>query len=170
MPVRCPLGADGLFECVKVWQSVRMRKPRFKDVRRRIPPPPIIEDERVGIRLTQHLVAWIDPADWPEASQYVWCAAKHPHTWYAVTTKVGRTLYLHDLIMKPGPGFEVDHFRNPSGLFCQRWNLRNVSHAENMRNSRRCVGGRCFQKMLEHAALSTEEKLSAAFALAEEKR
>ena len=70
-----------------------------------------------------------------------------PSTFGAQTTHDGRTLYLHDLLMNPPIGLEVDHL-NGSGLMNCRWNLRICTHQENLLNSRRCEGQACIREML----------------------
>ena len=79
---------------------------------------------------------------------YVWCAAEHGHTHYAKSSIGGATVYLHDLIMKPPKGLEIDH-ENGSGLMNCKWNLRVCSHSENMKNSRRCSGLACLRQAVE---------------------
>jgi hypothetical protein len=102
-------------------------------------------------------MAWVDGADYPLVAAYIWRAVKKHRAWYAVTDRDGRTVGMHDLILPPPSGLEIDHC-NGNSLWNFRWNLRAVTHAENMRNSRRCVGGACLQKMLEHEVLTWEER------------
>lgn len=118
-------------------------------------------DGIVGIRLTRGLIAWIDEADLYLVSGRIWRAVRRGYAWYAVADIDGKPVYMHDLLMKPSKGFEVDHL-NGNGLWNFRWNLRNVSHQVNMLNSRRCIGGDCLQKLLEHDALDLSEKQAAA--------
>lgn len=66
------------------------------------------------------------------------------HTWYIVNNKqktmpyvvtnVGRTsLYLHDFLVQPKLGFEVDH-ADGDGLNNVRLNLREATHSQNCQN------------------------------------
>jgi hypothetical protein len=134
-------------------------------MRRRKPPEPIRLDGVVGIPLTRNKTAWVDAADYPLVADHIWYAMPRGQRWYAVTHIGKTTKTMQDVIMSPAKGLEIDH-RCGESLWNMRWNLRELTHSENMRNSRRCIGGKCEQRMREHEVLSWEEKLAAAEAAA----
>lgn len=74
------------------------------------------------------LVAWVDEADAPAVLGRSWHLHDHGYA------RCGK-LYLHRMLMAPGPGLEVDHI-DGDGLNCQRENMRVVTHAQNGQNVR----------------------------------
>lgn len=90
----------------------------------------------VIIQLTQGKSTIIDDSDTNKVSRYKWYANKVGNTWYARTNiRRGKTIYLHQLIIKCKKGQEVDH-RNHNGLDCRRENLRKVTRSQNTMNHR----------------------------------
>lgn len=87
------------------------------------------------IPLSRGLVALVDPADYERVSQYKWYAMPHGHTFYAARTENRRTILMHFFIVGQEPGKETDHWDH-DGLNNRRYNLRIVTHAENMANCR----------------------------------
>lgn len=92
----------------------------------------------VKIPLTQGLVALVDQADAQILNQFKWCATRRGATWYAVRGTYlpdgRRTLmYMHTAIT----GYHRTDHVNGDGLDNRRCNLRAVTQAENMKNTRR---------------------------------
>lgn len=97
------------------------------------------------IPLGRGLVAKIDDADWDSVIQHRWFACKNDHktlpaTWYAAATVKdgsgkGRTVSMHQFLMKPPAGMAVDH-QDHDGLNNQRSNLRLCTASENQINRR----------------------------------
>jgi hypothetical protein len=85
------------------------------------------------INLTQGKFAQADDADYDWLNQWKWTARKDRNTYYAVREADGKTIYMHRLIMNTPDNQEVDH-RDRNGLNCQRNNMKNCSHAENLQN------------------------------------
>lgn len=112
------------------------------------PPEPIRRDGIVGIPLTQGAVAWLDESDYPIVAPYVWRTLKRGWNTYAIARVNGHTTTMQKLIMKPEKGLEIDHC-DGVGTHNFRWNLRAVSHRENMLNSRRCRGQHCLRQVVE---------------------
>lgn len=91
------------------------------------------------VPLTQGLEAIIDATDAHLVDGHNWCAVKIGRTFYAMRSVVRnghkRTLYLHRAILGAG---EVDH-ASGDGLDNRRSNLRDVTHGQNMMNTRLSV-------------------------------
>jgi hypothetical protein len=93
----------------------------------------------VEIPLTQGKVTIIDDGDDALVSGHRWCARRtkcgdgNRVKWYAVSSRGGRTIYMHRLLMGE-PASEVDH-RDGDGLNNQRTNLRLASRQQNQVNS-----------------------------------
>lgn len=102
----------------------------------------------MGIRLTRGKVAWLDESDYPIVAPYVWRTLKRGRNFYAIARVNGHTKTMQNLLMNPPKGMEVDHICGES-LWNFRWNLRNVSHSDNMKNSRRCSGLGCLRNVPE---------------------
>lgn len=86
------------------------------------------------IELTQGQTALIDDEDFESVSKHHW----HYDNGYALTNMLQEngkrsTVRLHQFIMKPAKGIQVDH-RNGLGTDCQRHNLRIATPLENSRN------------------------------------
>lgn len=93
------------------------------------------------IRLTRGKYALVDDEDYVWLSAFKWYANKastaltyyvHRQVWIP-SLKGQRQVAIQNAIMKPPPGFEVDHI-DRNGLNNQRRNLRVVTHSENCRN------------------------------------
>lgn len=90
------------------------------------------------IPLTQGKVALVDAEDFQRVSQFKWHAFKNQSgKWYARSTslvrKIGKSLWMHRLILNIGDEHKVDH-RDGDGLNNQRTNLRAATSAQNSYN------------------------------------
>ena len=93
------------------------------------------------IGLTQDRVALVDDEDFEYLNQFRWCALKVKNTFYAVRNSVGAngkrmTVLMHRIINETPDGLEVDHI-DSNGLNNQKNNLRNCTHAQNLRNQKK---------------------------------
>jgi len=79
------------------------------------------------------LAAMVDPADYEWLRQYAWYAEASRGTIYACTFCKGKRCPMHRMLMNPPAGMEVDH-KNRNSLDNHRINLRNCTHAQNVRN------------------------------------
>lgn len=87
------------------------------------------------IPLTKGQFAMVDNADFDWLSQFKWYAQKWRNGYYAARVDNGTIRRMHQVIMNPAAGLEPDH-RDHNGLNNQRYNLRNVTHAQNTQNRR----------------------------------
>ena len=99
------------------------------------------------------LFALVDDADVPLVSEYTWHRKPSSTTVYAATNIIGSngkrtTLSMHRLILQAKSGQEVDH-KDHDGLNNQRENLRLVSRAQNVHNTRP-FRGRKFKGVYRH--------------------
>lgn len=83
----------------------------------------------------------LDKDDYDLCKVRSWHLSKAPNTFYALTDVFldnGRrtTVQIHQMIMKPKPGFVVDHI-NGNGLDNRRCNLRVTTMKMNSRNTRK---------------------------------
>ncbi len=97
-------------------------------------------EEFVSIPLPGGHVLLVDVADLRLALGHTWAAKKNRHVFYAAAARrVGkgspRTVYLHNLLMRPERGFIVDH-RDGDGLNNRRTNLRISTPTQNQQNAR----------------------------------
>jgi len=84
------------------------------------------------IELTRGKVAIVDDDDYDRVSKYKWFSVWDGHNWYAATGH--GCLKLHRFIMEiDNPKIEIDHI-DGDGLNCQRENMRECGHAQNLRN------------------------------------
>lgn len=94
------------------------------------------------IPLTQGQQAIVDDEDFEHFSTFKWYARKSSHTYYACrssTYGTRKSIMMHRVIMQAKPGQIVDHI-NQNGLDNRRANLRFVTHAENILNSKHTKG------------------------------
>jgi len=86
------------------------------------------------IQLTQSAVAFIDDENFERVNQYKWYATKMKDgKFYAQSWMKGQRIYLHNFIMQPPIGLEVDHI-DRNGLNCTYENMRLATHSENCVN------------------------------------
>ncbi len=86
------------------------------------------------IPLGKGLFAMVDAADYDQVSKYHWCAIRPGGgNVYAVTTRNGKTVYMHRMLMRPRKGYVVDHI-DGNGLNNRRCNLRVCTPAQNLVN------------------------------------
>ena len=108
------------------------RAKRQPVVRTKPPAPP--NDEIRYIALTQGKFAIVDAADYEWLSRYKWYTTNgHAGKCYAAYHRSGQPVLMHRLIMKPPPGFVIDHI-DGNGLNNRRSNLRICTQAQNLRN------------------------------------
>jgi len=93
------------------------------------PKPDTPEGDVRQIPLGDGFYAYVDVADFEWLSRWTW----HLYGGYAARYQNGKYVYLHREIMQPAKGMIVDH-KNRNKLDDTRANLRNATHAENMRN------------------------------------
>lgn len=86
--------------------------------------------EMKTIPLTQGKVALVDDEDFEQLSKYKWFVVFDGHNWYAATKKERRQLRMHNFLMQPTTGMEVDH-EDRNSLNNQRSNLRVCQHHQN---------------------------------------
>lgn len=117
-----------------------------RNFRAKVPPPVRVEppeppnDKVRYISLTRGLYAIVDAEDYGWLSRYKWHASSRDAP-YAYCTVNGKNIAMHRMIMRPPKGMVVDHI-NGNGLDNRRCNLRVCRQDQNMRNSRRHVGGK----------------------------
>lgn len=99
------------------------------------------------IRLVDGSVALIDDEDYDLVRGHRWTA----HKGYAVRSK--DTKYMHNLVMETNDGMEVGHV-NRDHMDNRRCNLRECTHAENMRNMTKQSGTSSIYKGVSHHAPS----------------
>lgn len=98
--------------------------------------------EYIRIPLTRGLVTLLDADDEHLVAGRSWCAVPSPlaaQTWYAQshepgTGKHGKSIRMHQAILKVPPGWHVDHI-NGDGLDNRRANLRPSTPSQNAFNS-----------------------------------
>lgn len=107
------------------------------------------------IPLTRGMFATVDEADYEELAKFKWHTARYVNRAgtvydYArrnVKVRPGRPpkgkqvgVLMHVQLMNPPPGFRVDHIEPAGTLDNRRSNLRVVTHAQNIMNSRKAKG------------------------------
>lgn len=90
--------------------------------------------ETVTIPLTKGMSTVIDASDAHLVAGSKWRASQAGRKWYAATTRGGRTVYLHRLLMGSPEGVLIDH-RDNDGLNNRRANLRLANKSLNGANS-----------------------------------
>jgi len=91
------------------------------------------------IALTKGKVAIVDAADFAWLSRYPWSAWQHGRTFYARRGRANHIVHMHRQIMRPPPGYVVDHI-DGNGLNNRRSNLRICTPAQNACNTRPALG------------------------------
>lgn len=89
-----------------------------------------------SIPLTQGKCALVDDEDYEYLNQWKWYADRARNTFYAERMEgwpLRKVVRMHAVIMKTPDGMKTDH-KDGNGLNNQRYNLRNCTHPENMRN------------------------------------
>ncbi len=87
------------------------------------------------IPLSRGAVAVVDDEDFDELSKYSWYLHPASTNLYAARNEGNRAIMMHDQIMNPPNGMEVDHIRGLT-LDNRRSELRICTHAQNQRNMR----------------------------------
>lgn len=90
-------------------------------------------DGTLGIPLTKGYVALIDSIDLDVISDRCWAAQETKTNTYAVGCKNGKTIRMHDVIMRPAAGQQVDH-KDGCGIRNVRSNLRCCTVSQNSCN------------------------------------
>lgn len=94
------------------------------------------------IKLYRGFVALVDDEDYDYLNQFHWWLQKSRNTYYAIRNhrENGRVyqIRMHREIMGTSKNMQVDHIDH-NGLNCQKSNMRNCTHKENVRN-RSCKG------------------------------
>ena len=87
------------------------------------------------IPLGKGLFATVDASDYEQVSKYRWYATHNggKNVYAATTTKDGKTMHMHRMLMRPRKGYVVDHI-DGNGLNNRRCHLRVCTHAQNMAN------------------------------------
>ena len=92
------------------------------------------------IKLTQGKVAQVDDDDYDYLNQFTWHAYKSNKTYYAsrhtpMVNKERHSMSMHRQIMNTPDNMEVDHLDH-NGLNCQKNNMRNCTHRQNLMNKK----------------------------------
>ncbi len=93
------------------------------------------------IPVSQGRIAVVDDEDFDRVSQNSWSLKKSPHdkTEYASRSiKINgkwTQISLHRFVFNARPGVRIDH-KDGNGLNCQKFNLRECSHPQNLQNQR----------------------------------
>jgi hypothetical protein len=85
------------------------------------------------IPLTQGQVALIDDWNFERVSQIKWWAVKQRNGHFYARGRVNGEVFLHQFLMNPPPGMEVDHI-DRNRLNCQEHNMRLATSADNAKN------------------------------------
>jgi len=122
-------------ETCRNFKAKRWRQPCPKPAKARAPVTMDEDDGQVRrIPLGKGLFATVDAADYEEVSKYHWYALRGGSgNVYAATTRNGKTVYMHRMLMRPGKGYVVDHI-DGNGLNNRRCNLRVCTPAQNLAN------------------------------------
>lgn len=80
-------------------------------------------------------VALVDDEDFEYLNQFNWNAHFDGHNYYAVRTVYNpkKTIRMHRIVMNTPDDMEPDHIDH-NGLNCQKYNMRNCTHIENIKN------------------------------------
>ena len=92
------------------------------------------------IKLTMGHETMVDDEDFEYLNQWKWHVLCGKGKIYAASTiKINNkqtTIYLHQMILRPMPGYETDHL-DSNGLNNCRGNLRYATHTQNNRNRKK---------------------------------
>jgi len=86
--------------------------------------------------LTQGYHAVVDAEDYERVSRYKWCLSRSGNQLYAQRRCRGKTIRMHQFIMRPPKGKVVDHI-DGNGLNNRRCNLRICTPQQNSWNHKR---------------------------------
>lgn len=89
------------------------------------------------IPLNKGFFVIVDQADYEKLVQYNWSVKISPA--YAVRIENRKTIYMHNQIMQPQPGFIIDH-KDHEGLNNTRTNLRLATKSQNCCNQKKKEG------------------------------
>jgi hypothetical protein len=94
-------------------------------------------DKMKEIRLTREKIALVDDEDYEFLNQFKWQSHFDGHNWYVVRTAYNpkRRIMMHRIIMNTPKGLETDHIDH-NGLNCQKNNMRNCTHNDNIKNKK----------------------------------
>lgn len=97
--------------------------------------PLTIHAEYAVVFLTQGKFAIVDPEDWERVSVYKWHTFKWKgrDNYYARVANKYDKFFLHQFILPPPPGMEIDHI-NRNGLDNRKANLRVATKSQNCMN------------------------------------
>jgi len=115
-----------------VCANFRLRRPPLV----RVAPPDRPDDGVRYIPLTQGYHAVVDAADYERVSRYKWCLSRSGNQLYAQRRSRGKTIRMHQFIMRPPKGKVVDHI-DGNGLNNRRCNLRICTRQQNTWNQKR---------------------------------
>lgn len=110
-------------------------RPKRPPVVRAAPPEPPDDGVRY-IPLTQGYHAVVDAEDYERVSRYKWCLSRSGNQLYAQRRCRGKTIRMHQFIMRPPKGKVVDHI-DGNGLNNRRGNLRICTPQQNTWNQKR---------------------------------
>lgn len=83
--------------------------------------------------------AIVDLADFARVKNFRWCVYKKGLNSYALCSRNGRTIQMHQLLLCGWPGVEVDH-KNGEGLDNRQRNLRIATKQQNLFNQQKRLG------------------------------
>lgn len=135
----CAVGLpDGLFVCDRWHQSYTITQPGDCCEQFVLGKSALAAGAHDDIRLiplSQGKFAIVDAADYDWLSQWKWFALKSGNTWYAAphSSETGKKIFMHRLITGAPAHLCVDHI-NRNGLNNTQKNIRQCTHAQNMRN------------------------------------
>lgn len=115
-------------------RACRNFRPRRTPPLRITPPEPADPSVR-HIALTKGKFAILDASDYDRLAPFRWFAKETRGRFYAATTRSGRIVTMHRMIMRPPKAMLVDHIDGNS-LNNRRSNLRICTPAQNRQNTR----------------------------------
>ena len=114
-----------------------------------------------GDKNNPNKVALVDDEDYEKLIQHKWRVRYHSRNFYAYrvhydkVTKKESYLYMSREILGTVKGIEVDH-KDHDELNCQKWNMRECSHAKNMQNARKCISKRSITSKYKGVSLKND--------------